>query len=373
MSTVAHSPSTSAHSQLGLSLVELMISLTIGLILLLGISMLIAQQNSTRDELDKSSRQIENGRYAMQILTDDISHAGYYGEYYNVPLPASAIPVITALPDPCDATLAGLSAAVPIHIQGYDYTPASPLSTDSFAIAPAVVSPIACIPANNLVKGSDILVVRRTDSTPYQISDAAAGVGGQIWMQTNTSTYVMNQGAGATSTQFPLTENTPANPASALRQYLVHIYFLSPCHVMANGTTCQPSDDNGRPVPTLKRLELSANGGLTTMNTVTPLVEGIQNLQLDYGLDNDGDGYPDSYTTTPATVGDWANVMSIRVSLLAQSIECTTGFTETKNFNLGMSGAVSAPASSCTNGDRKHHVFTELIRVINPSGRRAQQ
>ena len=64
------------YRQLGLTLLELMISLTIGLFLVAGISTLIARQSSTRAELDKSARQIENGRYAMTLLQDDIQHAG---------------------------------------------------------------------------------------------------------------------------------------------------------------------------------------------------------------------------------------------------------------------------------------------------------
>ena len=35
--------------------------------------------------MDKASRQIETGRYAMQILADEIAHAGYYGALANPP------------------------------------------------------------------------------------------------------------------------------------------------------------------------------------------------------------------------------------------------------------------------------------------------
>ena len=44
--------------QAGLSLVELMISIVIGLLLLAGISSLIAAQGSARGELEKAARQI---------------------------------------------------------------------------------------------------------------------------------------------------------------------------------------------------------------------------------------------------------------------------------------------------------------------------
>ena len=76
----------------GFSLVELMISITIGLILVAGMATLISNNAAHRAELEKSSRQIENGRYAMQVLAEDLRHAGYYGEYYEFGSVPAAIP-----------------------------------------------------------------------------------------------------------------------------------------------------------------------------------------------------------------------------------------------------------------------------------------
>src|SRR5512140_3027583 len=88
--------------QRGMTLIEWMVSITIGLILLAGLAALIAQQSRTQAELDKSSRQIENGRYAMQLMQDDIQLAGYYGEYADPPLPTLSLSETPArLPKPC--------------------------------------------------------------------------------------------------------------------------------------------------------------------------------------------------------------------------------------------------------------------------------
>lgn len=340
--------------QRGLSLAELMISLAIGLMLLLGITSLIVQQNDTRAELDKSSRQVENGRYAMQLLHDDIEHAGFYGAYYLLPAP-------TALPDPCATTVASLDAAMPVPIQGYDVAPSATSG-----------SPIACLPNANYKPGTDIVVVRRAASTSQTVASVAGGAAGQVYLQTTPFGHVLNTGANSGS--FTLAYNTTTNTSVALlRPYLVHIYFISPCSIMANGSTCTANDDNGRPIPTLKMLELGANGAATTF-TLTPLVEGIENMQLDYGLDADGDGYPDNnFTTVPISATDWSNVMALRINLLARSTECSTGYTDTKTYSLGQAGTVSPPAPTCNNGDFKRHVFSALVRATNPSGRRAQE
>jgi prepilin-type N-terminal cleavage/methylation domain-containing protein len=87
--------------QRGFSLIEMMIALTIGLLLLIGLSSLFMQQSASRNELEKSSRQIENGRYAMQILQDNIEHAGFYSEY----TPRLGSTTYTVPTNPCDATV----------------------------------------------------------------------------------------------------------------------------------------------------------------------------------------------------------------------------------------------------------------------------
>ena len=340
----------SSGSQAGFSLVELMISLTIGLLLLSGLTTLIVQQSNTRSELDKSSRQIENGRYAIQVLHDDIQLAGFYGQYTSIPAPTGA------MPNPCATDLASLNAAMSLPIQGYDALASisTPLST--------------CLNNANFLSGTDILVVRRVATATTTIANAAAADGGLVYLQATAASQVLNTGSGANTTNFPLTYNTSTNTGPAdLRNYLVRIYFISPCNTMANGTTCTASDDNGKPIPTLKCLELSSTGGTSTFNLI-PLVEGIQNLQLDYGIDSNSDGYPDSYVTTPATIADWGNVMAVRVNLLARNNDTSMGYTDTKTYSMGKAGLVGA-----FNDAYKRHAYSEVIRAVNPSGRRAQQ
>lgn len=376
MATDANRSSFPQRRQRGLSLVELMISITIGLFLLTGITTLIVQQSSTRDELEKSSRQIENGRYAMQILHDDIALAGYYGEFYALPTP----PV--ALPDPCDTTLSGLGAAMSLPIQGYDFDPSSTAG-----------SPITvCLAAANYKPGTDILVVRRASTVPE--SGAINVVNPpDIFLQTSSAAYVLSTPASAFNTNSPplpspfTIANTEGIP-SPIRQYWVRVYFVSPCSKPAGGgATCTgAADDNGNPIPTLKRLDITAPNR-TSPPTPVPLVEGVENMQLDYGLDNDGDGYPDVYTATPASTLAWSNVMTIRINLLVRNNDPTSGFADSKTYNLGLAGNVGpfnaapydlSPPCGGTAAypqlcNYKRHAFSELVRVVNPSGRRAQQ
>lgn len=322
---------TGLHRQAGLSLVELMISLTIGLLLLAGITTLIVQQSSSRNELEKSSRQIENGRYAMQLLHDDIQLAGFFGEYTP---PISTTYTVPA--DPCDiATSSGWATTptVPVAIYGYTGAATNPMAATTCGLS-------------NYMPNTAILIVRRTSTATISASAAVANTN---YLQVSQCSSVATPFAFGTS-GFGLMQKDCLTLAP-LREYWVNIYYVSSCDV------CSPSDG----IPTLKRVQ----AGPTATPVTTPLVEGIENMQFDYGLDNTApfDGSPDLYTNTPAA-NQWGNVMAVRVNLLARNIDTTTGYTDTKTYNLGGAGTVTP------GGNYKRHVYSEVTRAINPSGRR---
>ena len=366
-STLRHHPAGNLRHQRGMTLVEWMVSMTVGLILLAGLTTLIAQQSSTQAELEKSSRQIENGRYAMQLLNEDIQMAGYYGEFSNV----AGLAAPGVLPDPCLKTIVGIEPAMPFQVQGYD----SPATTSLL---------LACINSNDHVPGTDILVVRRVssaDSDTVTPAVAASAAGGQIYLQSGLTLpgleFTKKMATGATTSEFTLLNKDGVTLAS-LRKFLVRIYFVSPCSV-PSGSNCSNAADGGKPIPTLKMLELSAAGNTTTMIT-TPLVEGIENMQIDYGIDTTGDGAPDGqYVATTAAVADWANLVALRVHLLARSTESSAGYLDPKTSSLGYDSAAAAqtvtPATDAYGNNvrsYKRRLFSQLIRVVNPSSRRDQ-
>lgn len=336
----------------GLSLVELMISMALGLIILAAVTTVFSNTSASRNELERTSRQIENGRYAVEILSDDLRLAGFAGE-----LDVAVLPAPTALPDPCSTTATEWPAALPIHVQGYDNGAGAP----------------ACLPA--LQAGADVLVVRRVKTCVAGVAGCQAATAGQPYIQVSlcntemaTTPYVLGpQGA----TNFNLTIRGCAT-AAGLRQYLVNIYFIS----TNNGAV--PAQN----VPTLMRMELTGAGWVQT-----PLVEGIEQLNLEYGIDTNGDGNADAYTadptayvftyTNPACAGpcparNWANVVTARFHLLARNIDASPGYTDNKTYNLGLDAAGAAVTYTPAGGDRsfRRHVYSGLVRIVNPAGRR---
>jgi type IV pilus assembly protein PilW len=80
----------------GFGLTEFMVAMTIGLVVLTGLSSVYMTANRSSQELQKSSEQIENGRFATDLLASELRHAGYYGQLTTPPTG------LAALPDPCE-------------------------------------------------------------------------------------------------------------------------------------------------------------------------------------------------------------------------------------------------------------------------------
>ncbi len=96
--------------------------------------------------------------------------------------------------------------------------------------------------------------------------------------------------------------------------------------------------------------------------TAEPLVDNVVAMQVEYGVDESGDGFADRYAALPA-VSDWGKVVSIRVALLVSSGEdvLDQGVGEPQTFLLAGEAFVIDDTS-----DRKlYRVFTTTIPLRN--------
>ena len=283
-------PTRTRSSQAGLSLIELMISITIGLLLLAGLATLFSNSSNSQKEMRRGAQQIENGRYAMDVLQQDLQLAGYLGHFRNLAAPA-------ALPDPCLLTTANLTTLANLPVLGY--------SAPSLTTTPGVpANCLALLPTANLQPGSDVLVIVRADTNVVPIGTTTTA--GTMYVQTNPVTLDVQNGGGTTSctskadgTGGSITRRctTPpagdicsaicpaGSPVGYIRQLHVDIYFVAPCSVPSGGTTCAATDDGGQPIPTLKRLELTSSGGAATFQTIA-LAEGVEFMKLGWGIDD---------------------------------------------------------------------------------------
>jgi type IV pilus assembly protein PilW len=331
-------------AQAGLSLIELMVSITLGLMILTGVLTVFFNTSAARSEVERTYRQIENGRYALELVATDLRLAGFYGEFDATSAPAPA-----ALPaDSCSLAAADWDTWLPLHVIGYD--------SAGFVSANCTL--------DNLKANTDVVVIRRARTCAAGVAGCDAVVAGQPYIQTslcaseNTSHKLGLEGA----TTFDLTKKD-CTTAADKRQYFTRIYYIS----TDNGA--------GASVPTLMRLELGGAGW-----TATPLVEGIEEFNIEYGLDSDGDGAPDAYVANPSDypkgactgacpVNNWMNVVTARFHLLARNLDASPGFADAKTYELGKD--VDGNAVTVTPGGPYHrHVYSSLVRIANAAGRR---
>lgn len=330
-------------SQQGLSLVELMIAVVIGLLVLLALSSIFLSSSRSSVEMRKSTQQQESGRYASQLLYDDLMLAGYLSEFDSSPLTSPA-----ALPDICATSIADLLTGLPLHVQGVNNATAA----------------IACLA--DLKAGTDVVVVKRASVCVAGGADCGAFSAGAPHFQaslcmptdgtiselaysaSNNAEYAAHHFAFSNNlADFTRKKTSCAATKADIRRYLVHIYFV------AN------NNEAGDGVPTLKRAEVGDAGF-----SIVPLVDGIENMQVEYGVDTDDDGMPNSYISAPASVDDWRNVMGARVHLLARNTVVTQNYSDSRTYVLG--DETVGPM----NDGYKRHVYSTAVQFVNPSWRR---
>ena len=366
MKTARYPMNAPRRSMQGISMVELMIAMVLGLIVMAGLASIFANSSAARAEMERSSRQIENGRFAMELLADDLRLAGFYGE-----LNVRSLTATTALQDPCSFNPVIWAQAISVGVQGYDNG----------------LAPPGCIPPN-LKPGTDILVVRRAsgceagsvppalpcdpavDGLPYvQVSKCSPEnvglppTGTPYKIGVRGGTVVGQQGATIVALpNFNLNFRNCATTA-LVRRYFVRIYYIA------------TDNGGGLPIPTLTRLDLTG-----AAFPATPMVEGIEELNIEYGMDTNGDGNPDDYNADPTSFtkagcatcnayNNWFNVVTARVSLLARNIDPSPNYTDVKTYTIGRdAGGVDVTVTP--GGAFRRHAYSGLVRVVNVAQRK---
>src|SRR5215472_1002571 len=354
----------------GYTLVEMMVSITVGLIILAALVTLFAGNSRERAEIERANEQTENGRYALQVIGDDLRDAGYLGPFSPgtvlAPNPQLAGSIPVALPNICATDLPTLTGALSMPVQGF-HNPAT---------APACLA--------DWSPTTDILVVRRASTCAVGTAGCDPQVAGDVYLQLSGCSTELTAGTSyfrfdTNTGNLNLTQKDCATPA-LMYQFRTHIYFI------AN------DDKAGDNTPTLKRAELGAG-----VFTIVPLAEGVQNLQIEYGIDipdpnqfiaglpnpnyRKTSGSPTAYVADPGVytspvygacaaqpppwdcLSNWRNVVSAKVYVLARNLTPTQGYQDTKTYTLGVT---AVPAY----GDGfKRHMYSTVAVLYNTVGR----
>lgn len=334
-----------ASRQGGFTLVELMVGVTIGLILVAGLALMFSNSSQSAAETDKSVRQIENGRYAMDALAEDISLAGYFD--------ASPIFTTTVAVSPCAPST---DVVADLEAQRAASPPTLPFGIEGLTAAQA--ASLECL--SGYKTGTPALIVRRLDTTAVTTGSLTTGV---AYVQHSNFPDDLNAvyRAGLQGSDFPLRDlEGSVNP---VRRYIARVYFLATCNDCGIDT-----------VPTLKRAELKGSQIL-----VAPVAEGIENIGFDFGFDTDLDGVPDQWlglnggasSTTQAaaaTLG-WGHAVAVRIHVVSRATEASAGYRDVRTFSAGLNGDVPATAGPF-NDSYKRRAYVTTARANSIAGPR---
>jgi type IV pilus assembly protein PilW len=297
----------------GLSLVELLIALAIGVLLVAGIIQLVVNHKATYKRQASLNRLQENGRFARYHLQHQLRMAGYLGcRRSAVTTPTNLISSPTETEQ--------WTADNPVH--GFDG------KSDTWK--PAVTTWIKQrLPDGTaLVKGSDILSLRNfnpalthldqplsTPNDPLAVSITPAIKAGEILYIDDcqlTDIFRASDATTATEIHHAASKNTTAALSTAYTTAAVIGRVSTTTYYVRSSAQ---KNNYGNTVNVLVSQDLNGNE--------TVLIAGIDTMQITYGVDTDGDRVADNFFTADEVEERqaWARVMSIHIALLLNSID----------------------------------------------------
>lgn len=248
----------------GFSLIELMVSMAIGLFLIAGVFTVYLNGRSSQRIVDDQIAMLDDARFALEMIAYDLRHSSMWGrlnEFEKVD--SSLLPVVAG---ECEAGWA-TNADNPVRAFNDNNPYAAGCNVD-------------------YARG-DVLEVR------YALGQAVAAAN-----LDPTSVYIngdVNQASYFSG----------ASPGVAPNSFLAvsNAYYVSSW-----------SNANGDNLPSLHRVSLRP--GPVVVDEM--LLPGVEDLQIQFGVDSDGDGVVNTYVN-PDAVTDWMNVRSAQVWIVVRS------------------------------------------------------
>jgi len=311
--------------QRGLSLIELMIAIVLGLFITAGMIKLFINSKQAYRVQENLSRVQENGRFAMEFLARDIRMAGYWGCLGGTttiqnnlnPAAASILNEIVATDND------GLNNSDSISITRADLASVAVVKTPSSKSANLKVTAGSGLEQNDIV-----IVLDCTSGDLFQITNdpTKSTKDGKDEFVHNSGS--VSDGPGNANSNFQKKYSTDAK----IHKIRNIEYYIS----------LNPGEQ-----PALYR-RLNGNLG-------QELVEGIENMQILYGIDTDDNNTANSYVPFSAGL-DLNNAMSIRISILATTLE----------DNLAIESSSTTLDTYTSPNDRKiRRIFTSTIALRN--------
>lgn len=348
-----------AFRQAGLTLVEILIALLLGLFIIASVISIFVFNKQTYTLNESLSRLQEDGRFVMEILGSRLRSAGYAGCYGDISAAAGIENVLN------NQTTFAWNLTTPL--QGYNNVAAN-LAINSTGTTSVATASIA---------GTDALVIKGMGeaapiaSTPNNTSFTIAATNnrfnnGEILFAANCDRASLFQATSITTAGAVTTINhvaggafIPGNSLNTNNTYSTDAQIgrlESFLYNIQNGA-------NGRPALWERRLVVT--GGNTVSLTAVELIPNVANMQLAFGVDTSGDKDTDVYQDA-AAVADWGRVVSIRFALLFESNEDNqVPAPESYTFNA-VTFTYDKDNPAAANANRRfRRIFTGVVTLRN--------
>jgi len=365
------------HSK-GFTLVEIMVALVISSILMLGIIQVFTNSKRSNKVNEAVSRIQENARFAMESIITDFRKAGYVG------CNPENLRNFVDTSGSGDGDLFNLDAGT----GGWEYTAsnttpsttaASPYTIPAtFTVTAAVTSwdnsdnndlPASLL--NKVAPGSDVIVLKwaqpvqgitgansnnsTNNATVRTTADHGIPkgglvilsncVGGDIFMNISTSPTQLTRGTGSGF--------EPGNIIPSDNEWTQ--LWQGDTQIMGVQSRAYYIGEGAGGGPSLWRI--SYNNGLSNPLVPEELVEGIENLQILFGVDTDDDGIIDSYNTAQNV--SHAQVASIQLGMIVASDAESLSTAKARTLNV-IGTFVKTP-----NDRRLRYVFSSTTKLRN--------
>jgi type IV pilus assembly protein PilW len=313
-------------SQRGVSLIELMVALVIGLFMIGGAIAVYLKAQDAYATTDATARLQENARYALGVIESDVRMGSFWG-LNNRPdfITANAS---SAFPAACGATFA--------------------TDVDNFLTGTNNTYSLACAAtAGGAAANSDVLIVRHASAnriTP-QASPVATAERDRVLIVTSRMAgqiFVPKDIANALPPGFATSDPANAPPLADTRQMVTNAYYVSQDSSVATG------------YPALRRKHLVAGPAIADEE----ILPGVQNLQFQMGVDTNEDGTADVFVN-PGSVPANGRPVSVRVWLLLRAQNLDVSFSDSTTYVFG-DQTLAAP------GDRfRRMLVSKTIQLRN--------
>lgn len=327
----------------GVTLVELMVAMAIGLVVSLVVGTIFVQGSRSHSEDERYARLIENGRFALDQMTQSLRMAGFYGE-------TASIAVTGTRPGPgiqCDIDLSQWEKPV-VYTSVKDAANSVGGNPDLLPFDPAACPQVL----RGRVSGTGALVLKHT--APSAITTGAL----------NGHWYV--EAKGSAEAEFRNDAHNDALTVSEIARgggywrYAPSIFYIA-----------RFTDENGLQQPYLCRGQWNGTGFVAHASNTSArdacLAAGIEHIHLQFGVDTDGDGVANRYSSLGSALASEEEVTA-RIYVLARTETPDPTHADDKTYVLG---DFTLDMSIADAGQRQFHrrVFSSTVKLRNPYNR----